>query len=126
MSVARKVKYSAQIASTLKTGAFDFGRPDRIRKFRNIVINGTSESTTITVALDIDGGFLSQTLGSWVFDFDTASGEVKHLTSGIPRNCIGTHAALDISSVDTTSPEPWELYNIGLEIEELPSRVAIQ
>lgn len=118
---------TAQIAGTLKTGAFDFNRPDRIRKFRNIVINAKadagdgSDDTSLAVTLDIDDGYLSKSLGTW----DPTGGNLKHLTSNIPRDCIGTYGAINIVSTDTDSPDPWELYSIGIETEELPSRVEV-
>lgn len=115
---------SAQITGELKTGGFDFRTPDRIRYFRNLVMNAQadagdgSDDTSLAVFLDINDGALTQALGTW----DPTGGNIKHMTSNIPKAAMGTYAALDIVSTDTDSPDPWELFNVSLEFEDLPSR----
>jgi hypothetical protein len=116
---------TSQITAVLKTGAFDFGRSDRVRKFRDMVINAKADAdadTSLAVYLDINDDSANRiSVGTW----DPTGGTLVHLTSKIPRGAIGTYGGVDIASTDQNSPEPWELYSIGLETQEMESRASV-
>lgn len=117
------------ITSQFFMGLDPFGRPDMLKKFHSarINLNGPGDtSSTLTIEVD-DNRNLFTMLQSYNFH-QTLQGDVKLLQLPINRKAIGIKAGLrflvlDVLSGGTTGPGPWELFEIGLEISPLTTKV---
>lgn len=111
------------ISSILNLGHSNFRRPDKIRAFRNLIVEADSADTDFAISMNLDDDSSDTSLGTW--DFDRTAG-VKRLSGGIPRSRIGRRAGLKMTTTDTLTadvgPKPWELHTISWEVEEIPSR----
>jgi hypothetical protein len=124
----------SQITMKLSTGLEDFNRPDLIKRFKSIRMNGKCGSVDVgpvdvDVVVDVDGAYTAN-----VSDLDFSGGTVVRQASALPRYANGNRVGVQIiarHTLETSGPSPpvntgadaFELYDLAWYYDTRQTRV---
>ena len=124
-SAATTVTKSA-ISYNIHPGLTDAGTGNGLKKWQSTRVNGRVEtstgSTALTIKADIDDGGLLSTLDTVTW----TEGANQREPRNFPRTAIGVYGGVQLGGADTLvagdGPGPFELYDIGLTVQDLVTR----